>query len=68
MYTVTLGNDIKEIKDRADAISAAKEMSTESRQAVFVQDESQRERMAYQYGELESYTYETRHTRRREDA
>lgn len=63
MYTVSNGNDVTEFNDRAEAIAAAKELSAESRQPVFVLDESQRERMAYQYGELESYTYETRSTR-----
>jgi len=63
MYTVSIGNDITEYTTRAEAIAAAKEMSAESRQPVFVLDESQRERMAYQYGELESYTYETRAAR-----
>ena len=63
MYTVSIGNDITEYQTRAEAIAAAKEQSAESRQPVFVLDESQRERMAYQFGELESYTYETRATR-----
>ena len=63
MYTVSIGNETTEYKTRAEAIAAAKELSAESRQPVFVLDESQRERMAYQYGELESYTYETRSTR-----
>ena len=63
MYTVSISNDITEFKTRAEAIAGAKELSAESRQPVFVLDESQRERMAYQFGELESYTYETRATR-----
>ncbi len=63
MYTVTVGNDVAEHPTRAAAIASAKLLSAESRQAIFVMDESERERMTYQYGELESYTYETRHRR-----
>jgi len=64
MYTVSLGNDVQEFDTRAEAISSAKQLSADTRQTVIVVDESQRERMSYQHGELESYTYETRHGRR----
>ncbi len=63
MYTVSVGNEVSEYPTRATAIAAAKAASAESRQAIFVMDASERERMTYQYGELESYTYETRHRR-----
>ncbi|MCA9517253.1 MAG: hypothetical protein KC635_20075 [Myxococcales bacterium] len=64
MYTVSIGTEVQEFEQRAEAIAKAKAVSAETRQTVVVLDESQRERMTYQYGELESYTFETRHGRR----
>lgn len=59
MYNVSVGTDRFEYETRDKAITAAKEYSAESRQTVVVRDESERERLAYQGGELESYTYDT---------
>ncbi|MFO0749230.1 MAG: hypothetical protein U1F43_26740 [Myxococcota bacterium] len=60
MYQLQAQNETQEFPKRADAIAAAKAMSLELKQAVVVVDPLQRERMTYQGGELESYTYETR--------
>ena len=60
MYQLQNGTEITEFATRKEAIDAAKSVSAELKQIVYVLDEQQRERMAYQGGELESYTYETR--------
>jgi hypothetical protein len=60
MYQLQSGTDVQEFATRKDAITAAKNLSIELKQVVYVIDPHQRERMAYQGGELESYTYETR--------
>ncbi|MBL8784348.1 MAG: hypothetical protein JNJ59_05560 [Deltaproteobacteria bacterium] len=60
MYQLQNGTDITEFATRLEAITAAKALSVELKQIVYVVDPQQRERMAYQGGELESYTYETR--------
>jgi hypothetical protein len=60
MYQLQSGTDVQEFATRKDAITAAKNLSVELKQVVYVVDPLQRERMAYQGGELESYTYETR--------
>jgi len=60
MYQLQNGTDITEFATRKEAIDAAKSLSVELKQIVYVVDPHQRERMAYQGGELESYTYETR--------
>lgn len=60
MYQLQAQNETQEFAKRAEAIAAAKAMSLELKQAVVVIDPLQRERMTYQGGELESYTYETR--------
>jgi len=60
MYQVQAGTETTEFPKRAEAIAAAKSMSLELKQSVVVIDPLQRERMTYQGGELESYTYETR--------
>jgi hypothetical protein len=60
MYTVSTGTDIKEFDKRDDAISNARSISLELKQASTVIDPHQRERLVYANGELDSYTYETR--------
>jgi hypothetical protein len=60
MYQLQSGTDVHEYPTRKEAIAAAKSLSVELKQVVYVIDPHQRERMAYQGGELESYTYETR--------
>jgi hypothetical protein len=60
MYQLQNGTDVTEFSTRKEAIDAAKSLSLELKQIVYVVDPHQRERMAYQGGELESYTYETR--------
>jgi len=60
MYQLQNGTDVTESTTRKEAIDAAKSISLELKQIVYVVDPHQRERMAYQGGELESYTYETR--------
>jgi len=60
MYQLQNGTDVTEFSTRKEAIDAAKSISLELKQIVYVVDPHQRERMAYQGGELESYTYETR--------
>lgn len=60
MYSVTAGPDVQEFPTRTEAITRAKALSLELKQSVVVVDPQQRERMTYQGGELESYTYETR--------
>ena len=60
MYLLQNGSETTEFPTRQDAITAAKALSVEARQIIVVTDEEQRERLAYQNGELESYTYETR--------
>jgi len=60
MYQLQNGTDVTEFTTRKEAIDAAKSISLELKQIVYVVDPHQRERMAYQGGELESYTYETR--------
>ena len=61
MYEVSYGDDLTQHPTRAEAIVAAKEISTEhTRGFVQVTDASRRERMTYQNGELISYDYETR--------
>ncbi len=60
MYQLQNGTEITEFATRLEAITAAKALSVELKQIVYVVDPQQRERMAYQGGELESYTYETR--------
>ena len=60
MYQVQSGTETTEFATRKDAIAAAKTMSVDLKQSVVVVDPQQRERMTYQGGELESYTYETR--------
>lgn len=61
MYEVIYGEDTIQHPTRAEAISAAKEISAENaRGMIQVQDQDRRERMTYQNGELISYDYETR--------
>lgn len=60
MYQLQNGTETTEFATRKEAIAAAKTLSAELKQVVYVVDPQQRERMAYQGGELESYTYETR--------
>ncbi len=61
MYEVSYGDDTTEHPTRTDAIVAAKEISAEhTRGIVQVTDDTRRERMTYQNGELISYDYETR--------
>jgi hypothetical protein len=60
MYQLQNGTEVTEFATRKEAIDAAKTLSSELKQTVYVVDPHQRERMAYQGGELESYTYETR--------
>ena len=48
------------LETRAEAISKAREISSENRGVVSISDEKERERMTYQGGELISYDYETR--------
>ena len=67
-YEVAQGTETHHYERRDEAIAAAKELSAESGVPVFVIDPSGREQMTYQRGELESYTWETRTPRRRDDA
>ena len=60
MYEVSAGETIKEFPTLAEAIAAARDMSSEFRGTVAVTDDERRERMTYQGGELVSYDYETR--------
>ncbi len=61
MYEVTYGEDTTQHETRADAIVAAKEISTQhARGLVQISDDDRRERMTYQNGELISYDFETR--------
>nr|ACU26450.1 hypothetical protein [uncultured bacterium HF186_25m_18N5]ACU26505.1 hypothetical protein [uncultured bacterium HF186_25m_27D22] len=61
MYEVIYGEDTVQHPTRAEAITAAKELSAENaRGMIQVQDQDRRERMTYQNGELISYDYETR--------
>ena len=60
MYQVTYGEDVHELGTRAEAITKAREISSENRGIVSISDDKERERMTYQGGELISYDYETR--------
>ena len=60
MYQLQNGTEVTEFATRKEAIDPAQGLSLELKQIVYVVDPHQRERMAYQGGELESYTYETR--------
>lgn len=60
MYELLIGEEVTNYETRAEAIVAAKEISSEKHGQITITDESRRERMLYQAGELVSYDYETR--------
>lgn len=66
MFLVTVGTQTHDYETRTAAIAAAKEFSVDHRGTVVVSDESERERLNYSHGKLESYTYDTRGAKARE--
>ncbi|MEZ4269418.1 MAG: hypothetical protein R3F39_23915 [Myxococcota bacterium] len=60
MFEVSYGEEMQTFETRIQAIAAAKDLSNDNRGVVSITDESRRERMTYQGGELISYDYETR--------
>lgn len=65
MYILSIGGETHEFDERKDAISAAKEMTENSRKEAEIVDELGKESMTYFGGTLDRYVYETRPQGRR---
>ena len=64
MYQIAAGTEIQEVESRVEAIEMAKDLSTNTRRPVVVQDEDETEFLTYKEGALSKYQYEPRRRRR----